>query len=183
MTTSPVPQGRASVGNAPEGFQIVIPARRQIFALLFLPVWLCGWAFGEFSVIQTLIHPKSPGEPIAFLVFWLVGWTLGGAFALASVLWMLAGKEILRFGSGVLEYRRGVGALGYSKRYELFHVKNLRAVPMSGLAARNNAMAGMGWSGGQIAFDYGATTVHVGNGVDEAEAGQLVEQVKRRYNL
>jgi hypothetical protein len=180
MDTISVPKGRASVSTEFDGMQIVIPARKRIFVLLFLPVWLVGWAFGEVTAIRGLgdAHVNDNG----FLAFWLLGWSVGGAFALFALLWNLAGREILRFGSGVFAYRRAIGALGYTKRYELSQVRDLRAVPAPAWGSRNGANT-WGLTGGQIAFDYGSSTVNVGNGVDEAEAKDLVEQVKRRYRV
>ena len=180
MDTVSVPKGRASVSTEFDGLQIVIPARKRIFALLFLPVWLTGWAFGEVFAIRTLRAPHLHDS--GFLAFWLLGWSLAGASVWLALLWNLAGREVLRFGSGVFAYRRAIGPFGYTKRYELSQVRDLRAVPEPTFGARKN-MASWGMTGGQIAFDYGSKTFNVGNGVEEAEAKDLVAQVKRRYRV
>jgi len=182
MTTVVAPKGRASVSTEFDGLQIVIPARRQIFAMLFLPIWLCGWAFGEVSAIQSVSHGIPDSGGMLFMAAWLTGWTIGGVFAVLTLLWNVAGREILKFGSGSLVYRRAIGTLGYDKSYDLLQVKDLRAGPTPAFGTRRG-LDTMGLSGGQIAFDYGSSTVNVANGVDEAEAKQLVALVKGRYKV
>jgi hypothetical protein len=59
----------------------------------------------------------------------------------------------------------------------LFWQANLRVSPMSPSERRRS------WNPGIIAFDYGATTVRFGGGVDEAEAASIVANLKSRYNL
>jgi hypothetical protein len=41
----------------------------------------------------------------------------------------------------------------------------------------------MGLGGGVIAFDYGAGTVRFAAGVEEGEAGGILEALKRRYRF
>jgi hypothetical protein len=38
---------RATFMGGPEGLEIVIPAQRNPFTLVFLGVWLTGWMMGE----------------------------------------------------------------------------------------------------------------------------------------
>ncbi|WP_460711549.1 hypothetical protein [Lysobacter terrae] len=176
-----VPKGRASVTNEPDGLQIVIPSRKNVFAIIFLLIWLCFWFFGESSAIRDLSNPKS--ESSGFTAIWLAAWTAGGCFALLSWLWTVAGREVLKFGSGRFTHRRAIGPVGWTKTYEIAHVKEMRAVPAPAFGSRGNGFNSMGLTGGQIAFDYGSRTINIGNGIDEAEAKALIEQVRRRYSV
>ena len=176
-----VSKGRATVSSELGGVQVVIPAKKNIFIILFLFAWLGGWFFGEASAIRSFAEPK--GQELGFTAFWLLGWTVGGAFAALTWLWNIAGREILRFGSGKFTYRRAIGPLGLTKTYDLTHMKDLRAVPAPSVFQSNRGLGVWGLTGGQIAFDYGASTVNVGAGVDEAEAKTIVQSVKSRYNV
>ena len=51
--------------GGPEGLEIVIPARRQVFVLLFLGVWLVGWLMGELTVIMQLFSRRLDVQPAA----------------------------------------------------------------------------------------------------------------------
>ena len=176
-----VSKGRAKISTGAEGLQVVIPSRKNAFLILFLFAWLGGWYFGETSAIRSLAN-QNEHEP-GFLVFWLLGWTAGGFFAALAWLWNVAGREILRFGSGKFVYQRAVGPLKFTKTYDLTHIKEMRSVPAPDFFQRNRGLGAWGLSGGQIAFDYGASTINVGAGVDEAEAKSLIQAIKSRYNV
>src|SRR6266853_594766 len=98
----PIPMARATVEDDGTTVSISAPAARSWLAILFLPVWLCGWAAGELFALSVLFHLRIPwgrsaqpvaGPASAFLIFWLCMWTVGGAWALYSWLWMIAGHE------------------------------------------------------------------------------------------
>ncbi|HEX7512218.1 MAG TPA: hypothetical protein VF464_02505, partial [Candidatus Methylomirabilis sp.] len=86
---------RAIIEGGPEGLEIIIPAGRNLFAVVFLGVWLVGWLVGEVTAIAGLAGITSAGNVAAdlFLLVWLTFWTIGGCFAAYTWLWMLAGKE------------------------------------------------------------------------------------------
>jgi len=181
MGTVEVSKGRATVSSELGGLKVVIPSKKNVFIMLFLFAWLGGWFFGETSAIRSLANPK--GQEVGFLAFWLLGWTVGGAFAALTWLWNLAGREILGFGPGKFTYRRAIGPFGLTKTYDLMHMKDMRAVPAPSVFQGNRGLSAWGLSGGQIAFDYGASTINVGAGVDEAEAKSIVQAIKARYNV
>jgi hypothetical protein len=177
-----VSKGRATVSTGADGLRIIIPSRKNVFVIVFLLVWLGGWFFGETSAIRSLVQRGTENQ--GFLAFWLLGWTAGGAFAALAWLWNLAGREILELGSGKLVYQRAVGPLKLTKTYDLSHIKDMRAVPLPGfMQGGRNGFNALGLTGGPIAFDYGASTIHVGAGVEEAEAKSLVQTIRARYNV
>ena len=67
----------------------------------------------------------------------------------------------------------------YVPIYELPAITDLRAIETAvgngpfGASARDP----FGYSGGRMAFDYGAQTVHFGSGVDTAEAKYLIAKI------
>ena len=102
---------RYTVESSPDGLRASIPARRNWFVILFLCAWLGGWFFGEVSAAKELLNPKEHTAS-GFLSFWLLGWTLGGAFCLGTILWQLAGREVLVASSSSLVYRIELFGLG-----------------------------------------------------------------------
>jgi hypothetical protein len=164
--------------------QITIPSQKQWFQIIFLCVWLTGWLVGEITVSGALLIGNPSGPPVPFLLVWLLGWTLGGAYSLYMLSWLLFGKEIIAVSAQSLITKRVVLGLGFPKEYSAEYVRALRisatanAQSMSSWT-RTNAFYGM--SGGWIAFDYGAKTIHFGAGIDEAEAKQILAEIGRRF--
>jgi hypothetical protein len=180
MARVAVPTAKASVFDTPEGLVINIPAAKNWFLILFIGFWLCGWAFGEVSVIRQLATGKAHGAGL-FLIAWLGGWTVGGCFCISMWLWSVAGHEIVSLTPTSLAIRQDILGFGRSREYDLPSVKNLRIddTPI-------NSRSSEGFSlptpfGGKIAFDYGAKTFRFGSGVGEAEASHLIELLKSRY--
>jgi len=172
-----IPAPRRSVKTlVPGGVLVSIPARRRWFAALFLAFWLVGWAFGEVTVARRLFVGSEP--PPVFLVVWLSLWTVGGAFAVTALAWGVAGRELVTVKGGVLSVRREVLGVGRTWDYDADKVHGLRVSPAG---FDPFSMAGSlrvwGLSGGPMAFDYGARTVRIGAGLDEAEAASVVREL------
>lgn len=56
---------RASVRETAEGVEVVIPAKRQWDGIVFIPLWLCGWAVGQALAGKTLFDPETPTAGIS----------------------------------------------------------------------------------------------------------------------
>ena len=175
--TMAVPDRRSTVQHRAEGLQYEIPAPRSIFAIVFLPLWLVGWAFGEVFAIRTLIYGGK--APQLFLIAWLALWTFGGCTALYSWLAQVLGKEIVSLSHSTLTIQRNVTGFEKAKEYDLTHVRNLRAGEPSRDYFRRRQMST--FAAGTIAFDYGAKTFRFGAGVDEAEAAMIIAELKNYH--
>ncbi len=174
---------RYTVEASREGLRASIPARRNWFVVLFLAAWLGGWVFGEVSAASELLSPRDK-SPTAFLAFWLVGWTLGGAFCIFTVLWQLAGREVLTVTPSELTHRLEVFGLGWTRAYRRSEVKNLRATEYSHNPFTNQRawFPPLGGSGdGPIAFDYGARTIRLAPALEESEAKMLVRELGTQF--
>jgi len=164
--------------DGPAGLEVAFPAKRNTFIMLFLTAWLGGWAMGAVTAARQLFSgPAREGG--WFLAFWLTGWTVGGAFAIYAWLWMLAGRERVVLRPDALLIRREVFGLGRTHEYELAHVTNIRVSPVIS-DPWSQSMRFWGMGGGLIAFDYGAKTFRFASSVDEAEAAQVVSDLKTR---
>lgn len=170
------PSARSVISDDAGAFRIEIPVNRSAFHSLFLTFWLGGWACGEFFAVRQLLRKPEISANL-FLISWLGMWTVFGVMAIWSWFWMLSGREVIRIGSGVLAIRREVFGIGATKEYSLTEIRDLRVGPPEYQSRRNMI------PGGTIVFDYGAKTYRFGQGVDEAEAKQLVREILSRYPI
>ncbi len=169
----PVATGRAKVTLLPDGVEITIPERRNLLVAAFLGFWLCGWAVGEVSVLGMLMRGQA-GPGGFFMLAWLGGWTIGGGMALYAWLRMVLGKERIRLRPDALVVFREVPGWVRRNEYDATQVTGLRALPVATVPFFGSRIDVFGTSGGSIAFDYGARTVRLASGLDEAEARTLV---------
>ena len=178
MSTVPVPAARATIEDGGSSVRVSVPARRNIAVSVFILAWLGGWFFGEKMAIRQLLA-SGASRVKGVLGFWLVGWSVGGLLAARAVVWMLFGREVIELRDSELAVRREALGIGRTRAYDLGAIKNLRAAAPALLAGRGSFGA-LGGTSGTIAFDYGPKTIRCGGGLDEAEAGQIVELFKQR---
>lgn len=161
------------------GFRAEIPAKRNLFVLVFLIIWLAGWVFGEASVSKQLVHP-GPRTPVAFLSLWITGWTVGGVLIAATIVWQLAGREVIIIDPQALTLRVEALGIGHSRSFKTAEIKFLRLSPFVSSPFQNRQTSfppifGAGY--GPVAFDYGARTYRAAAALDEAEARMLIDQM------
>lgn len=156
------------------GEVIRIPANRSIPFLLFLTVWLVAWTAGGLSVIGSFLASHD-----LFLGVWLCAWVAGVGFASLLMVWMLAGSETLRVIHGDLENSWRIGPMTWRKLYQGASIQALEAAQQNPLFAyvRVSGPFGLYAQFGAVQFDYGARTVRVAPGLDEAEARLIVERL------
>jgi hypothetical protein len=163
------------------GFEkVVIPAGRNWFALIFLSFWLVGWTAGGIAVMTALVTGDNPDF---FLAIWLVGWAVGWVFAASTVGWQLGGKTLLWVEPGALVSHWRMPLLSRTKHYDLGQIRGLRASETGspfGNFLRLDYPPFMPMQFGTIRFDYGARTVRLAPGLDEAEARLVVAQLAAR---
>lgn len=191
-------EGRAIIEHGPQDMTITTPAKCSGGLLVFLVFWLCGWAVGEFLVLWgavTWLFGWSGDEAapvstlvVLFMAAWLMLWTIGGIAALAALLWMLTGSEIVRVSSAGIEVLRYTLIWKRHRSYDARHIARLRLRPPRGrfdnddTDSRNSA-SGMlnGFSDGSIKFDYGRKTVGFGLELDDADARHVAGEITQRY--
>jgi hypothetical protein len=170
---------RAQIVDDLSGLRVTIPAPRNWFLVVFLPLWLVGWAVGEVAVAGKLLtNPPSGGEAL-FLLVWLTLWSVGGVLFTFFWLWNLAGKEIVAVDEEALTVRYALGPAGWTRRFDRREMRDLRVSQSGTMDFRSSFGWWLGGSG-TVAFDYGARTYRFGRGVDEAEAKQVVAELRRR---
>ena len=181
MGSIEVPGPRSHFRELPSGIAVVIPARRQVFPLIFLPFWLVLWFMGARSVLARLLSKPEPWRSDPFLLVWLTLWILGGAAALLALMWNALGREGLTLEQDLFRLRREILGIGFSCTYDVSHVLNLRVLEIApnpeSMQWRRTSLLGL--NEGPIAFDYGAKTVRCGSGVDPAEARMIIERLRQ----
>jgi hypothetical protein len=164
--------------------KITIPSQKQWFQILFIGFWLVGWAFGEVTVLRSLISGNGFGGPSLFMIAWLGGWTIGGGYAIYILFWQLVGNEIIQVSNYAITTSRSILGFGFPKEYSSEYIKTLRvsSSPSSNdMFGWSRASRFYGVGGGLLAFDYGSKTVKFGAGIDEAEAKQILSEIQQRY--
>jgi hypothetical protein len=171
---------RSRIEDGPEGLCVTIPVRKNWPMVVFAPIWLVGWVFGEFATPHSFVTGGPAG---AFPVVWLAFWTLGGLSVFTGWLWQVAGQERVVAGPGTFSHRYQLLGRGWTREYDPTQMKELRvSVERANPVVASSGLRQWGIGGGNIAFDYGAKTVRFGS-VDEAEAGQIVAQLARRLHM
>ena len=173
-------QGRARVRFDDSGCTVVLPSQRRWAGAAFLLLWLGGWLFGLLTALGMLASGVG-----RFMIVWLAAWIAGGAYALATFLWMVAGSETLRIQAGQLEVSRSIPVWTRRTRCDFSMVRNLRTIERTpaGLFGQRSHMAGLflGKGEGTLRFDYGVHTLGFGLDLDRAEADHIAKQLILRY--
>ena len=173
------PSAGLTLTDLPEGLEISIPAPRNWVLLIFLAIWLSGWAFGEISAIRSLIRSNGDYASAGFLAFWLLGWTAGGSVALVLLLWMAVGREKIHVTADAFMIRREVLGIGRMRRCEMATIRRLRVEAQQPPTPRNARWINMGF----IAFDCGDSTVRCGIASTPEQAQQIVDRIRGRFSI
>lgn len=200
MPVVQLPKERHTVIDNGYSLSISIPSRKNIFSMIFLGLWLMGWAFGEFTVGGIIIKgilsflfgsseiSKAGASGLSgaglFMIAWLAFWTVGGGFALYAFFWQLSGKENIEVSYDSVKIRRTILGYGKVNEYTSSQIKGLRISPVASdnnMFGRSSVSSFWGLSGGFLVFDYGSKTFRIGGGVDEAEARQILEKIVTRF--
>lgn len=166
-----LPDSRIAIRETLDGLGIYNPARRNILTILFLMVWLTGWAFGEYFALTQIFRGVNLAGS-AFLLVWVTFWTFGGLFAAGIVLWNLFGSERLFITEGMLIHSRGYGPLQRRHIYPLAEVGGFRLDSRGDPASSAIPL-------GSIAFRAGGSARTFGVGMTREEAEASLAAIRR----
>ena len=165
------------------GRELVVPVRRNGVVLAVVPVWLAIWISSIAGAAGQLTSGRARGGEARFFELWLVVAVVAGGAVVYDWLWNAIGREVVSLRPGVLVIRRDVAGLGFRREYRLADVRHLRvSVPPSDAGRWSNPIR-LGREPGVIAFDHGARTVRFGEGLDEAEASLVLEEMGLRDGI
>ena len=185
---------RFTVEEDRDALTINIPSKRRWVLVVFLGVWLCGWAVGEVFMAGILLYGVFSGDGLwqeaenavsigllIFMLAWLGCWTVAGLFAMYAWLWNIAGRQVVTVGVDAIRIENAVPICRRGKEYRLADVESLRVSPEQLTTwTFREGMRFWGMGGGPLAFDYGAKTVRFGAGLDEAEAKMILAVIASR---
>jgi hypothetical protein len=185
MTKDALPKRRSFLVNTPEGMEFIIPTRKNWLVTLLGFLWMCGWLLGGKNIIQEII---SPGDGLYkgfkyLLMAMLVPWGFAVFYMGFTWLWTFLGKEHIILRPDALIIKSAVFNIGRTREYEITNIQNMR---VDSLDYDHSALSILRqlWSDiGIIAFEYKAKTCRCGNGIDESEASDIVEQLRTRYDF
>jgi hypothetical protein len=182
MRVQPVSR-RSTWREGTAGRELVVPVRRNWVVVFVLPVWLTLWISGIVGAAGQVTSGRARGGEAGFFEVWLAVAVAAGATVVYGWLWNAIGREVVGLRSGLLVIRRDVAGLGFSREYSLADVRHLRvSVPPSD-AGRWSSPIRFGREPGVLAFDHGARTVRFGEGLDEAEACLVLEEMGLRDGM
>ena len=165
------------------GRELVVPVRRNWVVLVVVPVWLTLWIGGIVGVAGQVSSGRARGGEAGFFEVWLAVAVAGTATVVYAWLWNAIGREVVGLRPGLLVIRRDVAGFGFSREYSLGDVRHLRvSVPPSD-AGRWSSPLRFGREPGVLAFDHGARTVRFGEGLEEAEASLVLEEMGLRDGI
>ncbi len=177
------PEPRHTVEDDGETLRITIPLPKRRYAILSLGVGLVFTVGFLLLTSRPLFGSSYNGEP--WLPYALLGmFVLVSIYAIAVLLWLLFGVEVIKVDRDGIKTRRQLFGLGRTHDYDGDHIRRLRAAPIVyATTYRSNFTSEyLGLAGGQIAFDYGAKTVRFGASLDEAEARAIVEAITQHFH-
>jgi hypothetical protein len=177
--------GRAVLHESPGELEIVIPTEKKWSAILFLGVWLFGWAVGEVYGIDMLIGQlgRELEASSIFVSIWLVLWTVGGITVIRALLWSLLGEETITIGQGQLSIFKKGDLFAKTKTYDLREAKKFRANEIRLPVKKEENQIGHINFGtmeaiGTICFNYGLHTVRFADSLPEVEANYILDKLK-----
>lgn len=148
---------------------VIIPAERELGALIFISIWLIGWAAGEVAGIS---HFPSHGDFL--MATWLAGWSVAGIAVIAWWIWLIAGVETITIDSASFNYQRGLLGLSHTRTFLVESARCLRVI-------RGPDRNGLS-SSFYLAFDYGARTVRFARRRNAAELEQIAMAMAVRHS-
>ena len=169
--------------------RVTLPSRKKWLAIippgLFVVVWAALMMVvaigGLLFLVQLLARPEtlvSELFPLAFFAIWIGLFTVGGLIALYTVLWNLAGREIIDVSRQRIRLSRVIPGWGRSRDYLAEHIRDLRVSPqfIPRLYRYRVNLFSLGEGRGQLAFDYGARTIRFAD-ADEAEVKMILAEI------
>src|SRR6185503_2890629 len=131
------PSSRHFVENFESKVQVTIPSRKNILNLVWFAIWLIMWGYATsslFFIWELMIRGASEtnGNRVVMMVIvclvpFLVVLLGMGALAIHTVLWHIAGNEIIEATPQTLTVTKQVLRWKWSKVYSSEKIRDLRA--------------------------------------------------------
>ncbi|MDH5507993.1 MAG: hypothetical protein OEZ02_12300 [Anaerolineae bacterium] len=175
---------RHTLEDTGEGLRIVIPTREKWYFINPKIIALVGTLILIKTLLDAFIfHPYESVTPLGeyIVIFNTIPNEIKGVLALFGVMaisfvlvisWHIFGREVIEVSSQALICKRELFSVGNPKKYSAKNIKDMRISPFQ---SRSFIQVG------PLAFDYGAKTIRIGGGIDEAEAKQILAAIVARF--
>ncbi len=164
-----------SIGR--DGFRRVLPFRRPWIALLVVAAMDIAFILPAISVFRHATAGWSEFDTLFDLVItlfmsaWLLGWAVAPLSLSLILVLLLFGREVISAQPGRLEISLGLPGLGFTTRYDVSKMRNLRRQQPA-------PRSGKSWRGSHLVFDYGANQVAFGSAIDRSLESEIRQQIK-----
>ncbi|MDB5673658.1 MAG: hypothetical protein JWM65_640 [Sphingomonas bacterium] len=176
------PAGNRHITELVDGVeQIRIPVKRNWFIIPFLLCWLVMWTFGGAAIALSIAQGGGLSSLI-FLCFWAIAWV----FVLTVLFTQIWGAEIIRASAMEVELVKRAGPMRRRWRYRADQIHNLTACPPNIDQWGRRSSQTPVWArnaSGAVKFDYGAQTIMLAAGVDEAEGRMIAQWLTTRLPM
>ena len=174
--------------------RITLPSRKRwlaiipnaLFVLIWIPLFVAIGGFAAWTMLASATARPVPLSGTLFLLGFFTIWfgflAAIGATALYSLLWNLAGREVIEVSRQSIRLSRVVPGWARTREYLAEHIRDLRVSPqyVPGLYRHQMGVFGLGAAHGQMAFDYGARTIRCAD-ADEAEIKMILAEIWQRF--
>jgi hypothetical protein len=156
----------------------------DIGTFIFLVIWLCGWAAGEFFAVTALFSDAPDTGARIFLIIWLSLWTVAGIgafFGLINILRPSVPSKLIFYNDHRIKFVQGT----YKKTYvdsdgdkTFVSVRKGKKLKIFEKALMTNIKLERTEEGQRLSFDYESKRIEVGKGLEEPEREWLFEKLK-----
>jgi hypothetical protein len=169
--------------------EIIIPSRKNVLYFVWFAIWMFMWGYATSRLfllwelmIKGAFETHDNGVLMMLIVClapFLIALLGMGAFAIHTVLWHIAGSEIIEATSQALTVTKQVFRWKWSKVYSSKKILDLRTNPqkLSMFFPRKRSRRYLGGPG-MIAFDYGGRTPSFGYDISDKEAEHIILALK-----
>jgi hypothetical protein len=154
------------------GFREVMPFRRSWVAILVLAAmdaaftWPAVFTFKQAMAEWSSFNSLFDLVAALFLSAWLLGWIIAPLLMTTILILMLFGREVLKAEPSTVKIFTGLPYVGVTASYDVSRMRNLRyEQPLK--------KSGKSWRGPHLVFDYGATMVAFGSGINADKLAEL----------
>jgi hypothetical protein len=170
-------KGRVPIEHDGTTLRITIPAESRILPLTFLAVWSVIWVAGGIGIVLKLWRGEVD-DARSFMLFWSVMWAFGTIWALYSLIWTLAGKEIIELSPTMLRYRQQTPFFSRGKEYTVSNITNLRTTALTYADIYSPRVPPFAhFDRCAVCFDYGPNTHRIAFALRETDAKYVIGEM------
>ncbi len=175
--------GKAKLYSRNDGWEIIIPSRKNPGILFFGFLWFLGWMLGVLMVWINYLKPEEVTAQGYESIMFLISWSIGMLFFVYMICWVLFGKEIVTRKNNILKIRQYIFGMGASSSFKINYIKNIQYSPSAiPWYSPKSIFSGMGLIGGKIIFDLSSKKIAIGDGLKNSDALKLKEWLDNNFS-